>query len=59
MWIFGIIEENTGRFVVYPVYERTKDELWPIIERHCSPTGNASSRLMVGHPTELCVTTSP
>ena len=34
VWIFGMIEVNSNKLIIYPVKDRTKETLIPLIERH-------------------------
>ena len=34
IWIFGMVEVPTNRLVVYPVPDRSKETLLPLIQRH-------------------------
>jgi len=34
VWIFGIIERTSGRYLLFPVEKRTAEVLIPLITRH-------------------------
>ena len=37
MWLFGMVERSTNHLVLYPVEDRTRKALLPIIQRHVTP----------------------
>ena len=37
VWIFGMVERQSNTVILYPVGDRTKDTLIPLIKRHVAP----------------------
>ena len=37
VWIFGMVERQTNRMIIYPVEDRTRATLIPIIKKHVAP----------------------
>ena len=37
IWIFGMVERQSNTVILYPVCNRTKETLLPLIQRHVSP----------------------
>ncbi|XP_066921897.1 uncharacterized protein [Clytia hemisphaerica] len=37
VWIFGLVERETNRIIMYPVESRNEETLLPLIKRHCMP----------------------